>query len=99
MKVYFLFTASGPVVILTSYDFVEHPELINKLRAKGFEKFVAYEVSLEDTKAKYGGHFNVVRNDLHETDDLRVLDYNGQRAFINYSFKELGTPIYHEPEG
>jgi len=98
MKAYFLFTASGPVVILTSHDSIEHPELLVKLQAKGFDKFVAHELSIEDTKARYGGHFDVVCNDLHESDHLRVLDYNGQRIYKNFSFNELGCPFYYEPE-
>jgi hypothetical protein len=49
-------------------------------------------------KVKYGMHFDVVCKDLHESDDLRVLDYSGERAYKNFSFKELGTPIYHESE-
>jgi hypothetical protein len=40
----------------------------------------------------------VVANDLHESDDLRVLDYNGERAFKLFSFSELGSPIMHESE-
>jgi hypothetical protein len=38
----------------------------------------------------------VVENDLHETDDLRVLDLNGQRIFQLFRFDELGTPILQE---
>ena len=48
-------------------------------------------------KERYGWHFNVVANDLHETDDLRILDYNGDRAFRLFSFSELGEAHVHEP--
>jgi len=48
--------------------------------------------------ARYGGHFEVVRRDVHETDDLRVLDFNGDRAFRLFRFSELGPPIMHESE-
>jgi len=41
----------------------------------------------------------VVMGDLHETDDLRVLDYDGHKAFASFSFEEMGKPVYHEPEG
>jgi len=98
VKAYFLFTASGPLVILTSYDSVENPELLKRLSAKGITKFIAHEVSVESAKAKYGMHFDIVCQDLQESDDLRILDYNGERAYRNFSFKELGSPIYHEPE-
>jgi hypothetical protein len=94
VKAYFLFTASGPIVILTSYDFVQHPELLKRLRSKGLSKFIAHEVPIELARERYGNHFDVVCNDLHETDDLRVLDYSGERAFRNFDFGELGPAIY-----
>lgn len=98
MKAYFLFTAGGPLLILTSYDSIQTPELLSKLRSKGLSKFIAHEVSVDSAKAKYGRHFDVVCEDLYESDDLRVLDYSGERAFKNFSFKELGPPFYHESE-
>ncbi len=98
MKAYFLYTASGPLVILTSYDSIENPEVLKRFTSKGITKFVAHEVSVESAKTKYGMHFDIVCQDLHESDDLRVLDYSGERAFNNFGFEELGTPIYHEPE-
>lgn len=98
MKAYFLFTASGLMIILTSYGSIKDPRLLDKLNAKGIAKFIAYEVSLDKARQRYGGHFDVVCQDLHESDDLRVLDYNGERAFRNFSFAELGEPVYYEAE-
>jgi hypothetical protein len=69
---------------------------VKRLRSKGITKFIAHEVPVELAKARYGNHFDVVCQDLHETDDLRVLDYSGDRAYKSFSFKELGSPIYHE---
>ena len=57
---------------------------------------MAFSIPLELAEERYGGHFNVVVNDLHETDDLRVLDYNGDRAFKLFSFTELGDAIFYE---
>jgi len=34
--------------------------------------------------------------DLHETDDLRVLDFNGERAFRLFRLKEFGAPVMFE---
>ena len=98
MRAYFLFTATGPLVVLTSYDSINNRELIKRWESKGITKFIAYEVPVESAKAKYGTHFDVVCGDLHESDDLRILDYSGERAFKSWSFKELGIPFYHEPE-
>ncbi len=97
MKVAMLFTGSGPIVILTSHDSVTAPTLLEKLEAKGIERFLAYELPLDLAKKRYGGHFNTVLNDLHETDDLRVLDYNGERAFGLFALNELGNPVIYDP--
>ncbi|MEN8178248.1 MAG: hypothetical protein ABFS39_06455 [Pseudomonadota bacterium] len=97
MKVFMLMAGSGPLVILTSHTSIEDPLTLEKLAAKGLDKFLAYEVPFELAKERYGGHFTVVANDLHETDDLRVLDYNGERAFRLFTFAELGAPMVHEP--
>ena len=98
MKTAMLFTGSGPIVILTSHDSVTAPALLKKLEAKGIERFVAYEIPLELAKVRYGGHFSTVVNDLHESDDLRVLDYNGERAFALFRLDELKSPGFYEPE-
>ena len=98
MKSFLMMTGSGPLIILTSHHSIEDSTLLEKLLVKGINKFVAYEVPYELAKNRYGGHFNVVANDLHETDDLRVLDYNGERAFSLFSFAELGDALVHEPD-
>jgi hypothetical protein len=97
MKAGIFFTGSGPILILTSYDTLSNPDLIKKLSMKGIQKFIAYEVPDELVKEKYGQHFNVIMGDLYQTDDLRILDYDGHNVFRNFSFTNLGRPIYQEP--
>ena len=97
MKTFLLMTGSGPLMILTSHGSIENSILLDKLLAKGIDKFIAYEVPFDLAEQRYGWHFNVVANDLHETDDLRVLDYNGDRAFRLFSFSEIGNAHIHEP--
>lgn len=98
MKSFLLMTGSGPLNILTSHGSIENPILLDKLLAKGIDKFISFEVPYGLAQKRYGGHFDVVANDLHETDDLRVLDYNGDRAFRMFNFDELGEPHVHDPE-
>lgn len=97
MKAGIVFTGTGPILILTSYESFTDAKLVEKLNAKGIKKFIAYELPFEKVKEKYGLHFNLVMGDLHETDDLRVLDYNGHHIFMNFSFKDMGAPIHYEP--
>jgi hypothetical protein len=33
---------------------------------------------------RYAGHFDVAMKDLHESDDLRVLDFNGRFACFTF---------------
>ena len=96
MKVFLLYTGSGPLVILTSHESIEDRRLLEDLAAKGIEKFFAFEIPYELAKERYGGHFAVVCNELAGTDDLRVLDYNGQRAWNLFRFDELGWELRHE---
>lgn len=96
LKIALLFTGGGPLVIATSHDSFTDPELLAKLRAKGVEKFIAYELPVDLAKQRYGGHFAVAMKDLHESDDLRVLDFNGERAFGLFHLRELGVPIMYE---
>jgi len=97
MKAGIFFTGSGPIVVLTSYTSLTAPHLVEKMAAKGIRKFIAYEVPMEEVKNKYGKHFEVIMKDLHQSDDLRVLDYDGHRVFSNFTLSQLGQPIYREP--
>ncbi|MEJ5363825.1 MAG: hypothetical protein WHS86_01860 [Desulfosoma sp.] len=97
MKAGIIFTGTGPILVLTSYESFQDPKFIEKLNNKGIKKFIARELPLESVKQKYGLQFNIVLGDLNQTDDLRVLDYNGHNVFYNFSFKEMGEPIYCEP--
>jgi hypothetical protein len=69
-----------------------------KAGSQGYRAVRAYEIPLELAKVRYGGHFSTVVNDLHESDDLRVLDYNGERAFALFRLDELKSPVFYEPE-
>ena len=96
MKAGIFFTGTGPILILTTYASLNDPKLIDKLAQKGIKKYIAYEVSEDLVKQRYGKHFNVILGDLKQTDDLRVLDYDGHHVFYNFSLDEIGQAIYHE---
>lgn len=99
MKVLMLLTGSGPLAIMTSCNSATDPALLARLKSKGIDKFIAFEVPLELARERYGTHFSVVEHDRHENDALRVLDYNGERAFKLFRFSELSGPVTWEAEG
>ena len=96
MKAGIFFTGTGPILILTSYKSLDDPNLAEKLKLKGIKKYIAYEVPDDLVKHRYGQQFNVILGDLKQTDDLRVLDYDGHHVFYNFSLDEIGQPVYHE---
>ena len=96
MKAGILFTGTGPILILTTYAALDDPKLIEKLTQKGIKKYIAYEVSEELVKQRYGQQFSVILGDLKQTDDLRVLDYDGHHVFYNFSLDEIGEPVFYE---
>jgi len=96
MKAGIIYTGSGPILILTTYESFTNEKFIEKLGTKGVRKFIAYEVSVDAAKKRYGMHFPVIMGDLKQSDDLRVLDYNGHHVFKTFTFREMGEPIYYE---
>jgi hypothetical protein len=96
MKAGIFFTGTGPILILTSYDSLTDSKLVEKLATKGIKKYIAYEVPEDIVKEKYGKQYNVILGDLHQTDDLRVLDYDGHHVFYNFTLDQLENPSYHE---
>jgi hypothetical protein len=96
MKAAIVFTGSGPLVILTSYESFTDPKLVAKLNAKGIRKYMGFELPVELCQKRYGEHYPVVINDLRQTDDLRVLDYDGHHVFLTFSFSEYGNEFKHE---
>jgi hypothetical protein len=96
MKALLLVTGSGPLAVLTSHASPTDPVLVKRLRGKGIKKFVAFDIPIEIARQRYGGHFTVVERDLRQTDDLRILDYDGHRVLRLFRFDELGSPVFHE---
>lgn len=96
MKAGIYFTGTGPILLLTSYEALNDPRLIEKLQSKGIQKFIAYEVDENKVKQRYGMQYSTILGDLHQTDDLRVLDYNGHHVFYKFSLHELGECFIYD---
>ena len=98
MKAGVFFTGTVPILILTTYESLDDPKLVEKLAQKGIKKYIAYNIPEDLVKEQYGKHYNVILGDLKQNDDLRVLDYDGHHVFYSFSLKEMGEPTYHEAE-
>jgi hypothetical protein len=97
MRAYLIFTGSGPILVLVTYPDLTDEHLVSKLRYKGIDKFIAYEVQLDAVKERYPGSFESVVRDLDSGEpDLRVLDFNGHQIMANFSLGSLGEPVKFE---
>ena len=93
MRAYLLFMGSGPILLRSTYPKLTDERLVSKLRYKGIDKFIAYEVDLEAAQTRYEATFDTVAHDLEGVEDMRVLDFNGHQIMANFSLEELGDPI------
>jgi len=93
IRAYIIFTGTGPILVLSTYPELIDERLVGKLRYKGIDKFIAYEVSLAAVGQRYAHSFASIARDLAGAEDLRVLDFNGHQIMANFSLQELGEPI------
>lgn len=90
---YLIFSGSGPILVLSTFGDVTDADLIVRLRYKGINNFIAYEVDLEVVAARYPDAYSAVAADLAAERDIRVLDFNGHQIMARFSLDELGEPI------
>ena len=96
MKAGVFFTGSGPILVLTTYYSLVDDALADKLAAKGIDRYIAYEVPMALVRERYGPKFGMVMGDLKQSDDLRVLDYNGHHVLHTFRLDELGEMVFHQ---
>lgn len=92
-RAYLIFTGSGPILVLSTYPKLTDDRLVDKLRYKGIDKFIAYQVDLQAVQQRYPQSYDNVARDLEDGEDIRVLDFNGHQIMANFSLDELGEPI------
>ena len=92
-RAYLIFTGTGPILVLSTYPQLTDERLVAKLRYKGIDKFIAYEVDLVAVEARYPHSYSSITADLAGSEDIRVLDFNGHQIMANFSLDELGEPI------
>ena len=59
MKAAVMFAGGGPVLFLTSYDSLKHPEFVVKLHGRGIRKSILCEVPIETVKERCGKRYDV----------------------------------------
>ena len=96
-RAYLIFTGTGPILVLSTYPQITDPRLVQKLRYKGIDKFIAYEVDLGAVQDRYRHSYENISKDLQDgAEDLRVLDFNGHQIMANFSLQALGEPVKFE---
>jgi hypothetical protein len=92
-RAYLIFTGTGPILVLSTFPELTDERLVEKLKYKGIDKFIAYEVDLGAVRQRYSHSFDSIAADLEGAEDLRVLDFNGHQIMANFELNQLGDPI------
>ena len=95
-KAFLVLSETGPVLILTNFPDIRDRRLMAVLQRKGFTKFIAYSLPVEQVRQVYGVPFEVISAELQRVEAVRVLDYDGSRIFDSFSIGELHHPFTHE---
>jgi hypothetical protein len=93
MKAGVIITGDGGILVVTKCSSFEDPDLVDALRGKGINKYIAFEVPLDLVEKQYGQHYSLTMHDRTQSDILRVVDVDGQRIFKNFPLKTFGRPV------
>jgi hypothetical protein len=93
MKAAIIFSGTGPILIISTYENLLDENITTALKNKGMKKYILSEVSVEKCWALYGNHFALVAETMNPKGDMRVLDFDGSHIFINFSFEDMGEFI------
>ena len=96
MRSYMLLTENGPILMLTSCASITGMKCADALRRRGIDKFLAYEVPVEEVRDRYGLPFEVIAHDIDRGATLRVLDFDGDQIFRRFSFTQLSPAGAYE---
>jgi len=96
MRSYLVLTGDGPLLVLSSHPCVTDETLLDSLRDRGIEKFIAYEVPIDRVHEFYGVPFEVIAADLEKRERMRVLDFDGPHIFDCLSMSDLGQEVHIE---
>jgi hypothetical protein len=96
MTAHLVFTETGPILILTSSATITEGSLLDSLQRRGIDKFIAYEVPVDEVQRIYGVPFEVVAAEIEHGKSLRVLDFNGPHIFETFALSDLGQPVRYE---
>ena len=96
MRSFLILTENGPLLVMTSHSCITEKTLLESMRLRGIDKFIAYEVPAERLHSFYGVPFEVIAADLERGKDMRVLDFDGLQIFDRVSFDDLGQAVHYE---
>ena len=98
LRSHLVLTAIGPVLTVTSYGRIDHPELRALLERKSIDKYIAFELDLETVRRAYAETFDTMTEGLtEETPEVRVLEIDGHDIFRRIPFSDLRDPVICEP--
>ena len=79
-----LLTDGGPVLVLVSGKGLLDAGMLQAMADRGLKRFMAYELSVDEVRLRYGVQFDAVAAGLKHPRSVRILDHDGARIFDNF---------------
>jgi hypothetical protein len=95
-KAYLVLSSAGAALIVTQNDISSEPALLAHSVGNGLNKYIAFEIPMEQVKHNYSAHLEHIFNDPKETGQFMTLDDDERQVFKNISLKALGSSIIYE---
>ncbi len=93
MKAAIIFSGTGPILIISTYENLLDENISAAMKTKGIKKYILSEVSVQKCRTLYGNHFALVVETINPNGEIRVLDFDGSHIFLNFSFEDMGEFI------
>ncbi len=95
MRCFVVSYGAGTMLVASTFRSSTDPILIKRLKANDIHRMILMEVPVELCRQRYGESFERVERIIGK-DEFHVLDFNGSSVFKNFSFSEMGEPIFVE---
>lgn len=97
LAAFMVLTDAGVLLVLCSHRDISDAGAREELARKGYLRYLAFPVPLEEVQARYPSSYDVIARELSRRSGLRVVDFDSGRVVANTPFASLGAPIRVEP--
>jgi len=96
MTAYLVLTENEPIIVVLPKRAADEGTAVRHLADAGGERFIAYEVDVDDLRTQYGFPFEIIEDDIRNGKEFRILDAIGHHVFDCICLSRLGPCVVPE---